>query len=819
MGRYLAAQVEQGAELSSELTAGIERYFSGAPFSYGYWAPYKRLIKLLEARPDALALLAVALARIDGRLWRVPNVRANDDPLFVFVLDVPRTVAGPATVAYLMRRGRRWLRRLGRGDEAAYVRCTTALLHAADTPWACKEISHRWILADILYGRGASVDSRGRGALALPAGQSRYNRRWDRFPKAWNKHIEAVLGIWRRTAHNPDIQIWAFNVLKSQRQDPPLLRTKRLRLALLSPSERLRAHACAQVAEKPKYLLGLNAESAQAFLEFSSARQFSAVYPTLEAHAEAKPLQDAVLAYIDEHGLPEIRRGALPSTRAKRSAVLLRYSLRHLRSRLSAADTYHLARYVGQTTQFEPVAQWLDTFNALPLKTLVELRLHLPNLPKAVVRSIDGACRDAVAREAADENLAAALTLSPAPELRALGCALLANASDATLLTVWTNLTAQAGSPKGLETLLEALRFKDRLERIEHHASGVELLSSLVTATAVAEPKTAEGLLLRLAAKGDSRRTLDTLGSAIAATAEETWARRPVVLQKLVALDPAITRLVWASVEGEQLSAVAQIHVATRPLASAMVDAIEADAIKTMGANQARYLTQALRSAPSRLYQERGFAVSCATCPHPELQQLAIARLEGRRLVNSVFVPLAESGMPAAIASAERYIGSIKDRSALTKAVITVVDSGLMATRAIGLGLIERHPERLDLNVLMAALAEHTSPDVTATVARFAASGIAIRRDALDQFDNRVLKTRRVGRKAKDLVKSRLETLVPKAAVAIGAHQKVDDRRIQALVDMARGSTLRDRDWALQQMARLALDGHPIPQVQVSTTS
>jgi len=818
MGRYLAAQVEQGVELTPELTAGIDRYFSKAPFSYGYWAPYKRLIKLLEARPDASALLAVALARVDGQLQRVANVQANDE-LRSFVSTAPSTVAGPDTVAYLMRRGRRWLRRLGRSDEAAYVHCAAALLHAADTQGAHAKISSRWILADILYGRGASDDSHGHGALALPVGQSRYDRRWDRFPKAWNRQIEAVLGIWRVTVHNPDIQVWAFNVLKSQRQDPPLLCTAGLRLALLSPSERLRAHACAQVAEKPKYLLGLDAATAQVFLEYSSAKQFSAVYPTLEAHAEAKPLQDAVLAYIDEHGLPEIRRGALPSTTEKRSAVLLRYSLRHLRSRFNAADTYHLARYVGQTTQFKPVAQWLDTFNALPLKTLVELRLHLPQLPKAVVRSIDGACRDAVTKGAGDENLAAALTLSPAPELRALGWALLANASDATVFTVWTNLIAQAGSPRGLETLLEALRFKDRLERIERHASGVQLLSSLVIATAVAEPKTAEGLLLRLAAKGDSRRTLDTLGSAIAATAEESWARRPVVIQKLVSLDPAITRLVWASVEGDQPSAVAQIHVATRTLASAMVDAIDADAIKTIGANQARYLTQALRSAPSRLYQERGFAVSCATCPHPELQQLAIARLEGRRLVDAVFVPLAESGMPAAIASAERYIGSIKDRSELTRAVITVVDSGLMATRAIGLGLIERHPERLDLNALMAALAEHTSPDVTAAVARFAASGIAIRRDALDQFDNRVLKTRRVGRKAKDLVKSRLETFVPEAAVAIGAHQKVDDRRIQALVDMARGSSLRDRDWALQQLARLALDGHPIPQVQVSTTS
>jgi len=104
-------------------------------------------------------------------------------------------------------------------------------------------------------------------------------------------------------------------------------------------------------------------------------------------------------------------------------------------------------------------------------------------------------------------------------------------------------------------------------------------------------------------------------------------------------------------------------------------------------------------------------------------------------------------------------------------------------------------------------------------VAHFAASGIAVKRDALDQFDNRVLRTRRTGRKAKELVKRRLETPAPDAAVFIGSNQTVDDRRIQALVDMARGSSLRDRDWALQQLARLALDGHPIPQVQVSTTS
>lgn len=818
MGRYLATQVELGAELTPDLNVGIERYFAKAPFTFGYWAPYKRLIKLLEGKPEAETLLAVALARVDGQLQRVANVQANEQ-LRPFVSSAPSVVASPDTVAYLMRRGRRWLRRLGRNDQATYVRCAAAVLGAADSQGAHAKISSRWILADILYGRGVSDTNHGHGALSLPSGQYRYDRRWDRFPKAWNEHMDVVRSIWLATTHNPDIQVWAFNALKSQREDVPALRTDGLRLALLSPSERLQTHACAQVADKPKYFLDLDAATAQVFLELSSPKQFAAVYPTLESHADAKSLQDAVLAYIDEHGLPEIRRGSIPSKVEKRSATLLRFSLRFLRSRFNAADTYQLARYVGQTTQFKPVAQWQDTFKALPLKSLVELRLYLPDLPATVVRSIDRACRDAVAKGAGDENLAAALTLSPSHELRALGWALLVTANDVTVATVWSNLIAQAVSPTGMESLLEALRFKDRIERIERHASGVQLLSGLVTATASAEPKIAESLLLRLATKGDSRQTLETLGRIVERMAGDGWAWRPAVLQKLVALDPTITRLVWKSVRGEQISPVAQIHVASRSLAGAVIDAVDADEIKTIGAAQASYLTQALRSVPSRLYQEKGFAVSCATCPHPELQQLAIARLESRRLVETVFVSLAESGMPAAVTAAERYIASIKDQAVLTKAVITVCDSGASTTRALGLRFIEHQPERLDLNALLVALAEHTSPDITATVARFATSGIAIKRDALDQFDNRVLRTRRTGRKAKELVKSRLGTLAPEATVSIGTNQKVDDRRVQALVDMARGSSLRDREWALQQLARLALDGYAIPQVQVSTTS
>jgi hypothetical protein len=818
MGRYLAGQLERGADITADIAVGIERYFSKAPFSFGYWAPFKRLIKLLEDRPEAETLLAVALARVDGQLQFAANAPTMEQ-VWPFRPTALSVVAGPETVAYLMRRGRRWLRRLGCNDQAAYVRCAAALLRAADVQGAHTKIASRWILADILYGRGVSDSSHGHGCLSLPSGQSRYDRRWDHFPKLWNEHIDVVRGIWCATAGNTDIQAWAFTVLKSQRQKLPALRAAGLRLALLSPAERLQAHAFDQVASNPKHLLKLDAPTAQVFLQFSSPKQFTAAYPALEANADAKSLQDAVLAYIDEHGLSEIRRGAMPANDEKRAAVLLCYSLRFLRSRFSAAETYQLARYVGQTTQFKPVAQWRDTFSALPLKSLVELRLRLPELPKSVVRSIDTACEEAVAKGAGDENLAAALTLSPSHELRALGWALLANAVDATVGTVWSNLVDQSGSAKGMESLLEALRDKARIERIERHQSAAQLLSNLAIATVSADPKLAENLLLRLATKGDSRQTLDSLSHIVERMPDGGWATRPAVLQKIVARDPAVTRLVWLGVGGEMSSPVAQIQLASRALAGGLVDAINSDEVKTIGVVQARYLTQALRASPSRLYQDRGFSVACATSPHPELQQLVIARLESRRLVESIYVSLAESGMPAAVVAAERYVASIKDRSALTRAVITLCDSGASSTRAIGLRFVERQRDRLDLNALLVALAEHTSPDITFVVANFAASGIAVKRDALAQFDNRVLRTRRTGRKAKELVKRRLGALVPNAAVSIGANQPVDDRRIQALLDMARGSSLRDRDWALQQLARFALDGHAIPQVQVGTTS
>jgi hypothetical protein len=818
MGRYLAAQVESGADLEGELRASIERYLALAPFSFGYWAPYKRMIKALESRVGAHEILAIALARIDGQLDRVSHVDAPDK-LQHFVPTASTNVAGPNTVAYLMRRGRRWLRRLGRHDGATYARAASAFLRVADAQGAQVRAANRLILADTLYGRGAIDATHGRGAMTLPAEPDRYARRYDRFSKIWDQHIEEVTAIWAATRQNADIQAWAFSVLKSQRQPIPDLSPAGLKLALLGPSEKLRSHACAQIAYGPDLVRHIDAPALQILLKFCTPRQFSSIYPALEKYAGTKSIDDAVFAHVSENGMPEIRRGGLPASTDTRSAALLQFSLRFIRARFNAADTYQLARYVGLTTKFKPVSRWQDTLKALPLKSLVELRIQLTDLPRAVVTAIDAACLTAAMEGSGDVNLAAALTLSPSRELRELGWSLLSNAGDPTIATVWDNLISQAGTSAGREALVEAIRNEERVARIERHPLASQILSNLVLAVAATEQKLAERLFLRLASQKSAEKTLETLRQILRQQPSDSWASRPALLQKAVSLDPGITQLVWASLAADEANAVAEIYLRNRSLADVMIGAVEVDYVKQLGQVPADYLMRALRAAPSRLLEDKTFAVSCAICPHPDLQQFAIAKLEARGLIKSVFVPLAESGMPAATAAADRYIASVQDRAELTKAVVTICDSGRAATRASGLRFLAQFSDRIDMNAAMASLAEHTAPDVAAVVAEWVASGLAVRRETLQHFDNRVLRTRRVGRKAKELVKNRLGTRAPQGTVSIEADLQTDGRRVEALLDLARGASLRDREWALQQLARLALEGHVVPQVQVSTTS
>ena len=138
------------------------------------------------------------------------------------------------------------------------------------------------------------------------------------------------------------------------------------------------------------------------------------------------------------------------------------------------------------------------------------------------------------------------------------------------------------------------------------------------------------------------------------------------------------------------------------------------------------------------------------------------------------------------------------------------MDSGSSEVRQIGYELLDdrlQHSEDRSFWNAMAECEDSRIEDRVATAARLADR---IDEQVLSDFDQRVLLThRRFSRDAKESVKARLEATHADSGMA-------SPQRVAALLDLARGQTLKDKEWALQKLAELALDGVEIDGLEVS---
>ncbi len=68
----------------------------------------------------------------------------------------------------------------------------------------------------------------------------------------------------------------------------------------------------------------------------------------------------------------------------------------------------------------------------------------------------------------------------------------------------------------------------------------------------------------------------------------------------------------------------------------------------------------------------------------------------------------------------------------------------------------------------------------------------------MKDFDKGVLRTRNRGRKTKELVKTRLQTAQP---------SNLDTK---TLMELARSRNIKDREWAIEQLTKMALAGEEV---------
>ena len=131
----------------------------------------------------------------------------------------------------------------------------------------------------------------------------------------------------------------------------------------------------------------------------------------------------------------------------------------------------------------------------------------------------------------------------------------------------------------------------------------------------------------------------------------------------------------------------------------------------------------------------------------------------------------------------------------------------------MGLELLDKNSDRINKDKLIALLSTSDDQKVQARVAE----ELLIKNSndsVFEDFDSRVLITRRRNRKAKERIKNRLDSHLKSKNQAILA-----PKRIETLLNLANGKNVRDRERALNRIAVLSMKGIKFDGIDFSETN
>jgi hypothetical protein len=210
---------------------------------------------------------------------------------------------------------------------------------------------------------------------------------------------------------------------------------------------------------------------------------------------------------------------------------------------------------------------------------------------------------------------------------------------------------------------------------------------------------------------------------------------------------------------------------------------------------------------------QAGDPVILATATHSSLaiRERGLERLRETGIDLPLALRLMESGLPQPFQVGREWF-EMNTQYEVADLALALCDSPEAAVRAYGREFLQARGEQVLNADVLKKLGENSDPAMQAWLAE------QLLRDGQDvdtaAFDRAVLRTRGRARRAKEAVKTRRSVVKSEAAAT---HEYSDDD-VTALLEMARGRTARDREWALQQLAQLSLGGRTIEGVATNAT-
>jgi hypothetical protein len=729
---------------------------------------------------------------------------------------------GTATLAYMKRRARRCLRDLAGRDPGCFVEAAFHALAASGQGRSALDPGSQWVSVDLLFGgSGRFVQARhGRGPLTALRPMPPRRGREERAPAAWDARPEVAARL-AATADLPwETHAVVLKILRGGGHALPSLPAETLARFLSSPSPLLLVTAGREGARQLLAGSTLAPEVAARifFAAGGGARRELSLFWRERAKDTAWDEQFAV----ELARLVTGERGLVSDTEESSGRTLPFHPVAPL-PRRPISNVTPTARQIAATrllagpfdaafaarggfgTRPELVSALLASGRdellqlAASAVATAETRAALPwleacaTLPESRREQALAALVVGFREKVFDLEAARPLVVHEAAAVRDAGWRLLAGVPVAAEVigALWGEILAAGPDAPASRTAFDS-------------PDALALLGRARLPESAAIGPTAERLLQAREFSTDAivhlARALPApaLAEAVAGMEDVTWTRLRDALLEALADDAWRIRFwqaVWVAVPADESGTLARRVLADPGIADTFLavdlEGFLADAPPATGELLLRWAIAHER----RFERDSSLLLAAATASLRQMREWGLARVRALGMDLPFALRLMESGLPEAAAAGQEWFTAIPPGGeGELEALLALCDSPDRQTRAFGRELAWER-ETISREEILRRLAEHVDPVTQEWVARALRERPELASE-LASFEGQVLRTRDRARRAKEQVKAR--------------RQNDPTPDIPLLLELARGRTRRDAEWALEQLARLAADGHAI---------
>jgi hypothetical protein len=699
------------------------------------------------------------------------------------------------TLAYLKRRGRRLLRNLGNQDPNRFVETAYHTLLQSGAGRTELEAPAHWVSVDLLYGASGRYEQsrHGRGPYRARWNGTVRRVREERYPEAWDRRPDLVRALYSRADLPWQTHETMLKILQSGGAPLPVVSTETYLRFLQSPSPLLIRVAVRQLAPDMEGGTLPAAEVAARVYFFAPGVVRNRLVSRLQTRAgspsRARPFAVALTGLIVANAAETVSRRVIDA------ATLL---TRGFAPFVPADRLLPVVDTLLDSGRPELVQLVISGFRTVTPATLPDWLAVWARLPEASRRTAWETLTAGLRRSGISLNIAEELVLRQPEAVREVAWELLLalTTKPQVVAALWDTLLAPNELTPELRTALNSAAALALLQTV-----GAEVDS--LAERLVAVPGLAQLLPERAVEALAATLPVRSLFPLIGAVLESGWPQvRDALLRGLLSSQ----RLApfWKAAPNALVDPEVQRRLTEDAVLARSFQAVADPSLVEITDHPFEPLLRAWLEAHADLFPVGApHLLTAATHPLPAVRDWALARIRQQGMDVPLALRLLESEVPPSVELGRSFFLDLPpgDPAELGH-LLSLVDSPDRATREFGRGLIQARLTDLQNEELVTALSEHDDPEMNRFLAELltrpeAASATA----AVQAFDRAVLRAPNRGRRAKEQVKVRLA--------------RAADTDIALLLEMARGGTPRDAEWALSQLGRLAVDGKIVEGVRV----